>query len=215
MNKFFLYLFLLLLLGLTMFSFWRVSGVSPLQPLTQWWNDQEVTDRQKEASHLLDDLRKENGFLRRQVLTLTKQLKQLDLKTATLTQHLDRQKQQLNQQQQKLDQQQEKLKQPPSQQRIVQGVVKIKRSDQHWKLTNILSRQRTFSKEVIFKTPFKTAPKIMLSITTLDLGQLDVQMRLLAQSIKKDRFTLIYQTQSNTRIRETHVQWIAFSPSTP
>ena len=91
------------------------------------------------------------------------------------------------------------------------GSVLAKKADKAWKLTDIFSKLRQYRQRVIFSQAFPVKPKVTLGIVLLDLPGEKVRFLARAEKIDPLGFTLILETQSDSRVEEVQVDWLAFS----
>jgi hypothetical protein len=94
--------------------------------------------------------------------------------------------------------------------RVENGVLQAKKGSKNWKLANMFSKKRLFSKRVDFPTPFKLPPKILLGITTIELLNEKTKLQTNAIKIDSSGFTITLETKSDTRIGEVSINWAAF-----
>ncbi|MBF0445983.1 MAG: H-type lectin domain-containing protein [Magnetococcales bacterium] len=94
--------------------------------------------------------------------------------------------------------------------RVENGVLQADKGSDNWKLANLFSKKRLFSKRIDFITPFKLPPKIILGITTIELLNEKTKLQTSASQIDNAGFTITLETKSDTRIGEVSVDWAAF-----
>ena len=94
------------------------------------------------------------------------------------------------------------------------GTVVAKKRDTAWKLTDIFSRMRQYRQPITFSQPFSHPPRIVLGITMIDLPREKVRFLAYAEKIRKQGFTLVFETRSDSRVEEVQVDWLAFSSGT-
>ncbi|MBF0381043.1 MAG: H-type lectin domain-containing protein [Magnetococcales bacterium] len=94
--------------------------------------------------------------------------------------------------------------------RVENGIILAEKGSKKWKLANMFSKKRNFSKRVNFTTPFKQPPKILLGITTIELLNEKTKLQAKTSKIDKSGFTITLETKSDSRVGEVSVDWAAF-----
>ncbi|MBF0447413.1 MAG: hypothetical protein HQL67_04355 [Magnetococcales bacterium] len=94
--------------------------------------------------------------------------------------------------------------------RVETGVFVAAKMDKNWKLSNMFSKKRVLEQRVAFLTSFSSPPKILLSISGLELSNERGRISTTPIDIEEGGFTLQIESKSDTRVGEVSVSWAAF-----
>ncbi|MEO5377663.1 MAG: H-type lectin domain-containing protein [Magnetococcus sp. DMHC-6] len=97
--------------------------------------------------------------------------------------------------------------------RLLNGQVSVQRGDLQWKLEDIFSKRRVYQTHVSFPEPFPSPPSLVLGLTQLEMGENAMGLKVQANDIDAKGFNLIFATQSDNRVRNAAVDWLAFWPN--
>ncbi|MBF0453445.1 MAG: H-type lectin domain-containing protein [Magnetococcales bacterium] len=94
--------------------------------------------------------------------------------------------------------------------RLDGGTLKVEKGDRNWKLSNMFSKKRVLEQKITFSTPFLSAPKVVLGLSTIELLTEKIRLSALPLSIEPTGFTLQLETKSDAKAGDVSVDWVAF-----